>query len=146
MADRQGDQRSSKPYYPGLEELGAFIRTQRKMLDISQRELARLTQLSDPYVSQLERGKHEPSVRVLKALAGALNVRAETLLAYAGLLDPDQATTTVIEAVQADPHLTDDQKTTLIGVYRNFRGVDAATTASDTADSGGGAAGERGDS
>ncbi len=107
--------------YPGLEQLGDFIRTQRKVLELSQRELARLMEVSDPYVSQLERGMHEPSVRVLKALAGALNVRAETLLAYAGLLDPDQASTTVVEAIQADPHLTDDQKTTLLSVYQNFR-------------------------
>lgn len=91
------------------------------MLELSQRELARLMEVSDPYVSQLERGMHEPSVRVLKSLAGALNVRAETLLAYAGLLDPDQATTTVIEAIQADSHLSDEQKSTLLSVYQNFR-------------------------
>lgn len=78
-------------------------------------------EVSDPYVSQLERGMHEPSVRVLKSLAGALNVRAETLLSYAGLIDPDQATTTVTEAIQADPHLSDDQKSTLLSVYQNFR-------------------------
>ncbi len=90
-------------------------------MELSQRELARLMEVSDPYVSQLERGMHEPSVRVIKALAGALNVRAETLLAYAGLLDPDEAGTTVTEAIQADPHLTDDQKSTLLSVYQNFR-------------------------
>ncbi len=111
------------PKYPGLDQLGEFIKAQRKLMELSQRELARLTQLSDPYVSQLERGMHEPSVRVLKALAGALNVRAETLLSYAGLLDEDDdATTSVVEAVQADPHLTNEQKMALLGVYRNFRG------------------------
>ena len=111
------------PKYPGLEQLGEFIKAQRKLMELSQRELARLTQLSDPYVSQLERGMHEPSVRVLKALANALNVRAETLLSYAGLLDEDDdATTSVVEAIQADPHLTDEQKIALLGVYRNFRG------------------------
>jgi transcriptional regulator with XRE-family HTH domain len=103
--------------------MGEFIRAQRKMMELSQRELARLTKVSDPYVSQLERGLHEPSVRVLKSLAEALNVRAETLLEYAGLLDPDSAGSTgVSEAIQADPHLTTDQKQTLLGVYRNFRG------------------------
>ncbi len=119
--------------YPGLEQLGDFIRAQRKMLELSQRELAKLMEVSDPYVSQLERGMHEPSVRVLKALAGALNVRAETLLSYAGLLDPDQASTTVVEAIQADPHLTDDQKTTLLSVYQSFRATSgpAATDPSD---------------
>lgn len=112
--------------YPGLGQLGDFIRAQRKMMELSQRELARLMEVSDPYVSQLERGMHEPSVRVLKSLAGALNVRAETLLSYAGLLDPDQATTTVTEAIQADPDLSDDQKSTLLSVYQNFRATTSA--------------------
>lgn len=116
--------------YPGLGQLGDFIRAQRKMMELSQRELARLMEVSDPYVSQLERGMHEPSVRVLKSLAGALNVRAETLLAYAGLIDPDQATTTVVEAIQADPHLTDDQKSTLLSVYQNFRATASAAPGS----------------
>lgn len=106
---------------PGLERLGEFIKAQRKMMELSQRELARLMEVSDPYVSQLERGLHEPSVRVLKAAAAALNVRAETLLAYAGLLDPEQARSSVVEAIQADPHLTGDQKSTLLSVYQNFR-------------------------
>ncbi|MGF1598662.1 MAG: helix-turn-helix domain-containing protein [Acidimicrobiales bacterium] len=124
----------SRPPYPGLEQMGEFIRAQRKMMELSQRELAKLTELSDPYVSQLERGLHEPSVRVLKSLATALNVRAETLLAYAGLLDPDQAgTPTVVEAVQADPHLTPDQKQTLLGVYRNFRGATGGVPATEPA-------------
>ena len=113
----------SEPRYPGLEQLGEFIKAQRKMMELSQRQLAQLTHLSDPYVSQLERGLHEPSVRVLKALSTALNVRAETLLGYAGLLDEDaEGGSTVVEAVQADPHLTDEQKLALLGVYRNFRG------------------------
>ncbi len=131
MADTGDDSKSSKNKstkkqtrpgvtYPGLEHLGDFIRAQRKMMELSQRELAKLMEVSDPYISQLERGKHEPSVRVLKALAGALNVRAETLLTYAGLLDPDQAQSGVVEAIQADPHLSDDQKTTLLSVYQNF--------------------------
>ncbi|MEL6985436.1 MAG: XRE family transcriptional regulator, partial [Actinomycetota bacterium] len=63
----------------------------------------------------------------LKSLAGALNVRAETLLSYAGLLDPEQATTTVTEAIQADPHLSDDQKSTLLSVYQNFRATNPDT-------------------
>ncbi|MCP3990371.1 MAG: helix-turn-helix transcriptional regulator [Actinomycetia bacterium] len=103
--------------------MGEFIRAQRKMMELSQRELAKLTQLSDPYVSQLERGLHEPSVRVLKALAKALNVRAETMLSYAGLLEPDEVPT-VVEAIQVDPHLSDEQKLALLSVYRNFRGID----------------------
>ena len=67
--------------------LGAFIRTRRKLARLSLRQLAEMTSLSDPYLSQLERGLHVPSVRVLKLLSEALNVSAETLLAQVGLLD-----------------------------------------------------------
>lgn len=112
--------------YPGLEQMGEFIKAQRKLMELSQRELAKLTNLSDPYVSQLERGLHEPSVRVLRALAQALNVRAEVLLGYAGLLEPDESPT-VVEAIQADPDLTQDQKQVLLGVYRNFTEVNRTT-------------------
>ena len=67
--------------------LGAFIRNRRKLARLSLRQLAEMTSLSNPYLSQLERGLHLPSVRVLKLLSEALNVSAETLLAQAGLLD-----------------------------------------------------------
>lgn len=107
----------------GLERMGEFIKAQRKMMELSQRELARLMEVSDPYVSQLERGLHEPSVRVLKSAAAALNVRAETMLAYAGLLDPEAARSSVVEAIQADPDLTGDQKSTLLSVYQNFKAI-----------------------
>jgi transcriptional regulator with XRE-family HTH domain len=70
-----------------MEALGAFIRSQRKLANLSLRQLAELSSLSNPYLSQLERGMHQPSVRVLKLLSGALNVSAEMLLAQAGLLD-----------------------------------------------------------
>ncbi len=107
--------------YPGLEQMGEFIRAQRKLMELSQRELAKLTNLSDPYVSQLERGLHEPSIRVLRALAQALNVRAEVLLNYAGLLESEDEATSAIEAILADPHLTESQKQSLVAVYRSFR-------------------------
>src|SRR3989442_13119560 len=73
-----------------LSALGDFIRSQRRLADLSLRELAQKTNISNPYLSQIERGLHEPSVRVLKAIAGALNLSAETLLSHAGLLE-DQA-------------------------------------------------------
>ena len=113
------------------EALGAFIRTQRQMANLSLRQLADLTNLSNPYLSQVERGLHEPSVRVLKAISGALNVSAETLLAQAGLVDAvtgekadvpeevgeDERTEA---AIAADKRLTDDQKAALIAVYRSM--------------------------
>jgi len=113
------------------EALGAFIRTQRQMANLSLRQLADLTNLSNPYLSQVERGLHEPSVRVLKALSGALNVSAETLLAQAGLVDavagekadaPDEPgeEERTEAAIAADKRLTDDQKAALIAVYRSM--------------------------
>jgi transcriptional regulator with XRE-family HTH domain len=113
------------------EALGAFIRTQRQMANLSLRQLADLTNLSNPYLSQVERGLHEPSVRVLKALSGALNVSAETLLAQAGLVDavtgekadaPGEADEEerTEAAIAADKRLTDDQKAALIAVYRSM--------------------------
>ena len=75
------------PWEAQREALGAFIREQRKRANLSLRQLAELTSLSNPYLSQVERGLHQPSVRVLKALSGALNVSAETLMAQAGLID-----------------------------------------------------------
>src|SRR6201985_2313371 len=75
------------PWQAQREALGAFIRSQRQLANLSLRQLAELTSLSNPYLSQVERGLHEPSVRVLKAISDALNVSAETLLAQAGLVD-----------------------------------------------------------
>ena len=104
----------------GLALMGEFIRAQRKMMELSQRELAKLTQLSDPYVSQIERGLHEPSIRVLRALAEALNVRSETLLQMAGLFDEARPVSSVEEAITNDEVLSTSQKHALLGVYRGF--------------------------
>jgi transcriptional regulator with XRE-family HTH domain len=112
------------------EALGAFIRTQRKMANLSLRQLAELTSLSNPYLSQVERGLHQPSVRVLKAISDALNVSAETLMAQAGLIDavtgegqdtdePGSSARTE-EVIGADARLSDDQKAALIAVYRSM--------------------------
>ena len=124
------------PWESQREALGAFIREQRKRANLSLRQLAELTSLSNPYLSQVERGLHQPSVRVLKALSGALNVSAETLLAQAGLIDAmvpaeakdgedpaDAAERTIPgteEAILADPRLGQDQKAALIAVYRSM--------------------------
>jgi transcriptional regulator with XRE-family HTH domain len=111
------------PWKSQMEALGSFIRTQRKMADLSLRELAEMTEVSNPYLSQLERGLHQPSVRVLKAIANALNVSAETLLVQAGLLEDggeegEPAGSRVEAAIRTDPILSDDQKEALINVYR----------------------------
>ncbi|HEY7606922.1 MAG TPA: helix-turn-helix transcriptional regulator [Actinomycetes bacterium] len=112
------------PWKSQMEALGSFIRTQRKLADLSLRELAEMTEVSNPYLSQLERGLHQPSVRVLKSIANALNVSAETLLVQAGLLEDGgeageaPAGSTVEAAIRIDPILSDDQKDALINVYR----------------------------
>src|SRR5271170_7540154 len=119
------------PWGPQREALGAFIREQRKQANLSLRQLAELTSLSNPYLSQVERGLHEPSVRVLKAISDALNVSAETLLAQAGLVDAvtgenagardetgEEERTEA--AIAADRRLSDDQKAALIAVYRSM--------------------------
>jgi transcriptional regulator with XRE-family HTH domain len=119
-----------------MEALGAFIRQQRKRANLSLRQLAELTTLSNPYLSQIERGLHQPSVRVLKLLSGALNVSAETLLAQAGLLDSaagvaaasaddlaaagEPAATSVESAISADERLSDEQKAALLAVYHSM--------------------------
>jgi transcriptional regulator with XRE-family HTH domain len=102
-----------------MEALGAFIRTQRKLANLSLRELAALTDLSNAYLSQIERGLHEPSVRVLRSIAQALDLSAGTVLAQAGLVANGSAPPTE-EAIRADAGLTDAQKDALLAVYRSY--------------------------
>jgi len=114
---------------PSLRELGEFIRTQRQMADLSLRRLAELTNVSNAYLSQIERGLHQPSIRVLRAIAEALNLSADTLLARAGLRSAaadavarsaagDSVSTEA--AILSDPRLTDDQRDVLLRVYRTL--------------------------
>jgi transcriptional regulator with XRE-family HTH domain len=105
-----------------LHALGAFIRAQRQLANLSLRQMADLAHVSNPYLSQLERGLHEPSVRVLQSISRALNLSAETLLAHAGLAgDGDEGDAPDTEAaIRRDPSLTDDQKQALLSVYRSY--------------------------
>ena len=112
-----------------MKALGSFIHSQRKLANLSLRQLADLTSLSNPYLSQIERGLHQPSVRVLRLLADALNVSAETLLAEAGLLEQGAAAVrgegeggpgSVESVIRADARLDDDQKAALLAVYRSM--------------------------
>ncbi len=102
--------------------LGDFIRMQRQMANLSLRQLSALTEISNPYLSQVERGLHEPSIRVLKSIADALNVSSEILFEQAGLIksteEPsDDATES---AIRVDRRLTEAQRHALLGVYRSF--------------------------
>jgi transcriptional regulator with XRE-family HTH domain len=105
-----------------LGALGSAIRHQRQLAKMSLRQLSELAQVSNPYLSQIERGLHEPSVRVVRSIAKALNVSAEELLERAGMLDDSESVTSSTEtAITADPDLTDEQKDALLAVYRSYR-------------------------
>jgi transcriptional regulator with XRE-family HTH domain len=114
------------PTSPGVQALGDFIRSQRRLAELSQRELARLADLSDAYLSQLERGLHEPSVRVVSGIAQALNVPTDRLLRYLGRHDEDSDSAPTIESViAADERLTPAQRQSLLDVYRAFVATNA---------------------
>ncbi|HEX4063321.1 MAG TPA: helix-turn-helix transcriptional regulator [Streptosporangiaceae bacterium] len=119
-----------EPWDAQLEALGSFIKSQRKLAHLSLRQLAEMTTLSNPYLSQIERGLHQPSVRVLKLISEALDVSAETLLEQAGLLsgqepglkDAADATEQVAAAIRSDQRLTEAQKAALMAVYDSMLG------------------------
>ncbi len=106
--------------WPGL---GEFIRMQRGLAQLSVRQLADLAKVSNAYLSQVERGIYNPSAQVLKNLAAALDMSAETFFARAGLLDDDQGEEgrSVEESIRLDENLTPDQKETLLRVYRGLK-------------------------
>jgi transcriptional regulator with XRE-family HTH domain len=117
-----------------MEAFGAFIRSQRKLANLTLRQLAQLTSLSNPYLSELERGMHQPSVRVLRQLSDALNLSADVLLAQAGLLDPDGGSPQgaadqqgVEHAIRTDQALDDTQKAALLAVYHSMTRQPAGT-------------------
>jgi transcriptional regulator with XRE-family HTH domain len=121
---------SSRRYACAVQEdderwqaLGDFIRAQRQLRDLSLRQLASLAKVSNPYLSQLERGMYRPSVDVLRNIAAGLRMSTETMLVQAGLLtEPSQAAADVESAVRLDPDLTTEQKEALLSVYRGFLG------------------------
>jgi transcriptional regulator with XRE-family HTH domain len=116
---------SDDPWKARLEALGALLREERRAAGLSQRDVAQRTGVSDAYLSQVERGRHEPSLRVLTAVAATLGVSLEALLARAGLIeagDGDHAARLpgTEAAILADPDLTEPQRFALLTVYRSF--------------------------
>lgn len=117
---------SDDPWEPQLEALGTFLRTQRRLANLSLRQMAERTKVSNAYLSQIERGLHAPSMRVLRSIARALDLSAEAMLVQAGLMadslrDEEGATVPPTEAaIRADPDLTEDQKGALLSVYRSY--------------------------
>ena len=108
--------------------LGDFIAAQRRAAEMSLRQLAERAGISNPYVSQIERGLRKPSAEVLNQIATALSVSAESLYVRAGIIDPDEPRPTSVQrAVHADPALTAAQKQALISVYLAFVQPDGTT-------------------
>ena len=104
-----------------LGSLGEFIASQRRTAQLSLRQLAEQTGISNPYLSQIERGLRKPSAEVLLQLSKALRISAETLYVRAGILDPDDHPGTPVEmAVLADMAISERQKRVLIDVYTSF--------------------------
>src|ERR1700686_3486197 len=107
---------------PPFKPVGDFIRTQRELMSLSMRQLAEMAKVSNPYLSQIERGVYTPSAQVLKGIADALNLSAETLYREAGLLDDsvERPVLTVEDAIRVDARLTQEAKQALIQVYRGL--------------------------
>lgn len=103
-----------------VSELGEFIRAQRERSAISVRNLAERAGISNPYLSQIERGLRKPSAEILKGIAKGLSISAESLYVRAGLLEHHDGSTSVTEAIEGDPELTARQRQALLEIYRSF--------------------------
>jgi transcriptional regulator with XRE-family HTH domain len=101
-------------------ELGEFIREQRAGARLSLRRLSDMAGISNPYLSQIERGLRKPSAEILQQIAKALRISAETLYVRAGILEERQTDHDLVGEILRDPTLTEDQKQTLIRVYLSF--------------------------
>ena len=103
-----------------VDDIGAYIRSQRENAQVSLRQLARTAGVSNPYLSQIERGLRKPSAEILQQIAKGLRISAEALYVKAGFLDEKPAGA-VADAVLADPGLTERQKQVLLDIYQSFR-------------------------
>jgi len=109
-----------------VDDIGSYIRTQREGAQVSLRQLARTAGVSNPYLSQIERGLRKPSAEILQQIAKGLRISAEALYVKAGILEEKPASA-VTDAVLVDPSLTERQKQVLLDVYQSFRRENAAT-------------------
>ncbi len=110
-----------------VETLGEYLREQRMNAKLSLRQLAEQTGVSNPYLSQIERGLRRPSAEVLQQLAKALRISSETLYVHAGILDPEEGEVRSVKlAILADTGLTERQKQSLLDVYTSFRAANGA--------------------
>ncbi len=117
-----------------VRSLGEFIREQRQSAEVSLRQLARTAGVSNPYLSQVERGLKKPSAEILGQIASALRISAETLYVRAGLLEPREGNAAVTGAIDADETLTERQRQVLLDIYAAFQKENVAKAASATTD------------
>jgi transcriptional regulator with XRE-family HTH domain len=104
-----------------VNELGSFIREQRSSARLSLRRLSELAGISNPYLSQIERGLRRPSAEILQQIAKALRISAETLYVQAGILERPDGDTDLSRHIFNDHHLTEDQRQALLRIYLSFR-------------------------
>ena len=117
-----------------FNELGSFIREQRSSARLSLRRLSELAGISNPYLSQIERGLRRPSAEILQQIAKALRISAETLYVQAGILERPTGDTDLSRYIFADQHLTEEQRQALMRIYLSFRHENEDLDASGTAD------------
>src|SRR6201987_5585192 len=117
-----------------VNSIGEYIREQREQAKISMRQLAQSAGVSNPYLSQIERGLRKPSADILQQIAKGLRISAEALYVQAGILEDRQPDSGVRSALLADPQLSERQKQVLIEIYESFRRENAATAANAEGD------------
>ena len=117
-----------------VKSIGDYIREQREQAKISMRQLAQQAGVSNPYLSQIERGLRKPSADILQQLAKGLRISAEALYVQAGILEDRPADSGVRSALLADPELSERQKQVLIEIYESFRKENAAVAEAQTAE------------
>ena len=104
-----------------MRELGEFIREQRSVARLSVRRLSDMAGISNPYLSQIERGLRKPSAEILQQIARALEISSETLYVRAGILDERESGADLAGEIKRDPYISEDQKKTLVRIYTSFR-------------------------
>lgn len=109
-----------------LADLGTFIRDQRRNARLSLRKLSEAAGISNPYLSQIERGLRKPSAEILQSIARGLRISAETLYERAGLLDDRVNETDLVTEIMRDPTVSERQKDALVSIYRSFQAETAA--------------------
>lgn len=109
-----------------MDRVGSFIRDQRDQAQMSLRQLAKAADVSNPYLSQVERGLRKPSAEILTRIAQGLRISAETLYVQAGILDEREGDETVTTAIAADPTISERQRATLLQIYAAFQAENLA--------------------